>query len=342
LHIDLDSIDENVLSLMITSQIFSGVRPTAVSIAIREAHNGGCKNLVGNHEPLECKGKLLLAQDISEPLKAGGTTVYACLYRDPVDPQSFIFRNTLDLSLDSESRVASQISQATGSIFRQMFRDAALASTMDANRIGYVRLCQLYQAASAASRPKRSGGKGEPVDVRVFLSGVKKRATEPEAVELTLTGEYVKDLETVQTCKRQFSGKAVDPNISLGLVLKAAGCEAGGKVPAGLVRVSNNSHVPTEELKSVRERAGQAFPYATIDARGHIFDAFRELPDLEQAVFVPGQVESCVNILRNVLAQLGSGASVPGAELIVRYVDTFLPRGGNGDAEKAEAPDPES
>jgi hypothetical protein len=79
LHVDLDSIDENVLSLMITSQIFSGVRPTAVSIAMREAHNGGCKNLEGNHQPLECKGKLLLAQDISEPLKQGGTTVYDCL-----------------------------------------------------------------------------------------------------------------------------------------------------------------------------------------------------------------------------------------------------------------------
>merc|ERR1719443_2657378 len=95
LHVDLEALDDNVLSLMITSQIFSGVRPEAVSIAIREADHVKMKDLVGNHQPLECKGRLLLAQDISAPLKQGGTTVYACLYRDPSDPQSFNFRNTL-------------------------------------------------------------------------------------------------------------------------------------------------------------------------------------------------------------------------------------------------------
>merc|ERR1712178_536749 len=35
LHVDLDALDDNVLSLMITSQIFSGSRPSAVSIAVR-------------------------------------------------------------------------------------------------------------------------------------------------------------------------------------------------------------------------------------------------------------------------------------------------------------------
>merc|ERR1711971_417593 len=101
------------------------------------------------------------------------------------------FRNTLDLSLDS---------------FRQMFREPALASSMDAARVGYVRLCQFYQAAKAASKPEKFGGKGKPVEVRVFLSGIKKRKPDPEVVELTLTGEYVKDLETVREAKRKFSG----------------------------------------------------------------------------------------------------------------------------------------
>jgi hypothetical protein len=322
LHIDLDALDENILALMITSQIFSGVRPEAVSVALRECHNGGCKVLHGNHNTFDFSGRLLLAADISEPLKAGGTTVYACLYRDPSDPQSFLFRNTLDLSLDSESRVACQIEKATGAIFRQMFRESALASTMDASRVGYVRLCQFYQAAKAASKPTKFGGKGTPVDVRVFLSGIKKRAKDPEVVELTLTGEYVKDLEAVRACKRQFCGKAVDANISLSLVLKAA----GGK-PAGIVRVANNSHMPTAELASLRESSGCVIPYATIDARGHIFDAFRELPEIEKTVSVPGQVESCVTILRNILVQMSSTSEpVPGAELIVRYIDSFLPR----------------
>jgi len=44
-------------------------------------------------------------------------------------------------------------------------------------------------------------------------------------------------------------------------------------------------------------------------------------------VSVPGQVESCVTILRNILAQLSNTSeATPGAELIVRYIDTFLPR----------------
>jgi len=326
---------------MITSQLYSGVKPTAVSVALRECHNGGCKDLQGNHQPHDCKGKLLLAADISEPLKKGGTVVYACMYRDPSDPQSFLFRNTLDLSLDSESRVAGQIVQATGVIFRQMFQEAALASTMDANRIGYVRLCQLYQAASGASKPKKFGGKGEGVDVRIILSGVKKRAKEPEVMELKLTGEYMKDLETVRAAKRAFSGKAVDANVALGLVLDAAGCGPGGKTPAGLVRVANNSHVPAVEVAAARKRTGHIFPYATIDARGHIFDAFRDLPELERAVFVPGQVESCVTILRNILAELGGGSdTISGAELVVRYVDSFLPRsekdGGKDNNENME------
>jgi hypothetical protein len=328
LHVDLDNLDENVLSLLITSQMFSGVKPTGVSIAVRECRNGGCMSseVFGNHQPHDCKGRLLLAQDISEPLKEGGTTVYACLYRDPNDPQSFLFRNTLDLSLGSESRVAAQIEQATGVIFRQMFQESALASTMDANRIGYVRLCQLYQAAAAAARPKKAGGKGESVDVRIFLTGVKKRAEKPEVEELKLTGEYVKDLEAVRLAKKKFSGKAVDANAAMELVLGAAGCAPGGKAPAAVVRVANNSHVPADRLATARKEAGQVFPYATIDARGHIFDAFRSLPELEQAVFVPGQVESCVTVLRNVLAQFQSGTAVPGAELFVRYVDSFLPR----------------
>jgi len=328
LHVDLDSLDDNVLALMITSQIFSGVRPSAVSIAMRECHNGGAKDLRGDHQPHNCKGKLLLAQDISAPLKEGGTTVYACLYRDPNDPQSFLFRNTLDLSLDSESRVASQIQQATGVIFRKMFQETALQSTMDASRIGYVRLCQVYQAAKAASRSKKAGGKGEPVDVKVLLSGIKKRADTPEVEELSLTGNYVQDLEVVRACKKKFTGKAVDANNSLALVLKAAGCCPESKCPpAGIVRVANNSHMPAEELTKARKSCCKVFPYATIDARGHVFDAFRELPDLEKTVSVPGQVESCVTILRNILAQLSSGSdATSGAELIVRYIDTFLPR----------------
>lgn len=236
------------------------------------------------------------------------------------------FQKHHGLSLASESRVASQIAEATGAIFRQMFHEAALASTMDANMVGYVRLCQLFQAVKAAERQKKGGGGGRPVDVRVFLSGIRKRCTDPEVEELTLTGKFVEDLDLVRKSKKQFTAKAVDIDASLGLVLEAAsrGVEAGNRGVAGMVRVANNSYVPTIALGAARDRAGLCFPYSTVDALGHIFDIFEELPELERALFVPGQIESCVTILRNLLTQPPCSAS--SAELFVRYVDTFLPR----------------
>mmetsp|Transcript_56622 Transcript_56622/g.98632 ORF Transcript_56622/g.98632 Transcript_56622/m.98632 type:complete len:872 (-) Transcript_56622:10-2625(-) len=324
LHIDLDSLDEKVFAMMITSQLWSGMRPAAVSVALREEHNGSAATRQPGHEPNDNKGKVLLAQDISEPLKKGGTVVYACLYRDTSDPECWLFRNILDLSLASESRMARQITQATGFIFKKMFQESSLLSTMDANRLGYVRLCQLYQAVKAAEQK----GKDRPakeVDVHVILSGIRKRAVDPEVVSLPLTGQYVSDLQKVQSLKRQFTGKAVDPNASLKMVLAAAGCrsEDGGRAPAAVIRVANNSCVPSEELQSARTRAGKPFPYATCDVRGHIFDAFQTLEEIEKSVFVPGQIESCVTILRNLLANESDAASV---ELLVRYVDTFLPR----------------
>lgn len=324
LHIDLDLLDDQVFAMMITSQLWSGMRPTAVSVALRECHNGCIADLSPGHQPIDDKGKVLLAQDISEPLKKGGTVVYACLYRDVNDPQSWLFRNILDLSLESESRMARQINQATGFIFRKMFQESALLSTMDANRLGYVRLCQLYQAVKAAER----GGKDKPakkVDVHVILSGIRKRCTDPETVSVPLTGEYVVDLEKVQSCKKQFSGKAVDANASLKMVLAAAGCggDTGCSAPAAVIRVANNSHMPSEELQSARTRVGKLFPYATIDVRGHIFDAFQILDGIEKSAFVPGQIESCVTILRNLLASATDASSL---DLLVHYVDGFLPR----------------
>jgi len=350
LHLDLDALNPDVFALMVTSQNYCGQQIRSCSIALRECHNGGAASLLGNHTPHDCKGKVILAQDIGEPLKRGGTTVYACLHRDVNDPDSWSFRNILDLSLDSESRVAAQITQVAGSVFRKLFQDSALASTLDANRLGYVRLCQLYQAALAepAARGRSKGaedgaeaaaGGAGAADVHVVLSGVRKRQAEPSVMKVKLTGRYVRDLDAVREAKKQFAGKAVDANTSMSLVMEAAGCGPdSGKAPRAVFRVANNSHLPGEALEAARKRAGQPFLYASIDARGHIFDALSTLPDLERAVFLPGQVESCVAMLRNILSQ--PAGAVGAAEMIVRYVDSFLPRAR--DAQAAPAPEPEA
>merc|ERR1719262_194919 len=206
LHIDFDGVNEDVFAMMITSQLYSGCKPTAVSVSLTENHTGGAKSLSGNHAPIDDKGPMLLAQDISEPLKKGGTCVYACIYRDTADPEAWIWRNTMDLSLDAESRVASQIEAVTGKIFKQMFQDQALLSSIDSNRLNYVRICQLHQAATAKPHGKGKGkGKGadkdqaiEPAPVKVLISGVPKRQREPETREIDLTGNYTTDLEVVR------------------------------------------------------------------------------------------------------------------------------------------------
>jgi len=158
------------------------------------------------------------------------------------------------------------------------------------------------------------------------ITGIRKKCTAPEVTELQLSGTYVDDLATVQAAKKQYSAKAVDPDVSLRLVLDHIGCKGAQTNVAGLLRVANNSVTPCEALSEARKNAGRTFPFATVDARGHVLDAFRELPQLERAVFVPGQVESCVTILRNLLAQEASSSGSASSELLVRYVDTFLPR----------------
>merc|ERR1712232_372104 len=124
-----------------------------------------------------------------------------------------------------------------------------------------------------------------------------------------------------------FSAKAVDVDEGLQLALERVGFRPGDgafedRAPAAVIRVANNSYVPEETLRKARAAAGRPFPYATIDARGHIFDAFDKLPELDTAFFVPGQVESCVAILRNMLAApLGS---IGATELMIRYVDSIF------------------
>jgi len=311
---------------MFTSQLFSGCLPTAVSVAIRECHNGGAARLVGDHEVHDCNGKVLVATDITETLKQGGTCVYCCMHRDVNDPKSWIFRNTTDLSLQSDTRVAKEMREAAGMIFRKMFRDSALKSTMDCNALGYIRLCQVYQAVKAVEQKR--GDDKRTVDVRVYLSGVRKKCTEADIEEIKLTGNYVQDLELVKSAKKKFTAKAVGANASLALVLAAAGFVGKGTkaAPAALVRVANNALVPVEELAKAREKSGAKFPYATVDVRGHMLVAYPELPSVENAVSVPGQVESCVNLMRNVLAAQANGAEKSSAEVLIRYIDGFLPR----------------
>jgi len=297
--------------MMITSQCYSGLEPTSVSIAVRECQVGGAGPLHGNHQPHDCKGKLLLCADITEPLQRGGTAIYACLIRDANDPSVWTFRNTIDLSLGSMTHVASQVTQASREIFTELFHNKANMSTRDINRVGHVRLCQIYEAAMANKR--------SPREVRVIATGAKKREPKATAEDFKFQGAYMANLEAATAVRKNFSSKAVDINESLELALKAC----GGKLPCAILRVGMNSLVPTEVLASVRERAGGTLPYASIDGRGHLFKALETLPK-EGALFLPGQVESCVTLLRNLLE--GPAAEVGGHAALIRYVNEFLPR----------------
>jgi len=343
LHIDLDTLDPKVFAMMVTSQIYAGIRPEDVAIALRECHAGGASKLQGNHEPHDCEGPCILAQDIGGGLKGGGTVVYGCLFRDINDMDNWKFRNTLDFSLEQETRVASQAQGAAGEIFRRMFQNKALESIMDANRVGYVRLCQLFLALTKKKKQKKedeasssSSGKGN-AKVVVVLSGIPRREKEPRVEKIELTGRYVEDLETVQEAKKRFTAKAVDANKSLELVLEAAGAGSDSmETPAAVIRVANNSHVPKEAIESARKKCpGNNFPYATVDGRGHLLEAFESLPEVSNSAFVPGQVESCVSLLRKLLFPAASsaqscssesGEEMQGADVLLSYVSGFMPK----------------
>mmetsp|Transcript_32419 Transcript_32419/g.74092 ORF Transcript_32419/g.74092 Transcript_32419/m.74092 type:complete len:1006 (-) Transcript_32419:233-3250(-) len=323
-HIDLDGLDPSVFAMMITSQNFSGTRPEDVAIALRECHAGGASKLQGNHEPHDCDGRCILAQDTGKGLKEGGTVVYGCLFRDVNDPDTWKFRNTLDFSLQQETRVAAQVQDAAGAIFKKIFQDKALESIMDANRVGYVRLCQLNLALTPTpAELKKAPTAAKPV--LVFLSGIPKRETEPMAVKLELTGRYVEDLETVKEAKKRFSAKAVDSNIALEKVLEAAGLGSSeSATPRVIIRVANNSHTPTEVLAALRKKARRAFPYGTVDGRGHCLDAFESLPDVSNSALVPGQVESSVSLLSRLLQAGDEKRS--SSEMFLKYVSSFMPK----------------
>merc|ERR1711862_141336 len=125
-------------------------------------------------------------------------------------------------------------------------------------------------------------------DVRVVLSGIPKRQKYPHVVSLQLTGEYLQDVELARTGKETFSGKTANVDAAFSLVLDTVGCgKDSGKAPAAVFRVANNTHTPAETLKHTRGCSSQMFPYSTIDCRGHLFDTFEGLPDLEQVVCIP-------------------------------------------------------
>merc|ERR1719480_431835 len=94
--------------------------------------------------------------------------------------------------------------------------------------------------------------------------------------------------------------------MALTMALEAA---ADGRSPSAVLRVANNSQTPLEALAVARSRGtvDRPFPYATVDVRGHIFDCLDDLPEVDQCFFVPGQVESCVTILRNILMKSAAG-----------------------------------
>merc|ERR1711862_56130 len=200
----------------------------------------------------------------------------------------------------------------------------------DPNWLGFVRLCQLYQAAIAEKNGDSREGQPKR-DVRVVLTGVKKKASEPTAEVLKLSGNYVNDLSLVASVRQQFSSKAVDPEVGFPLALGSIGCGNVGATPAGILRVGNNAFTPPGELAALRKRANRTIPFAAVDTRGHIFKAHKELPKLPNAVVLPGQVESCATLIRNILAGFASSESagssaVCGDELLVRHVDMFLKR----------------
>eukprot|EP01006_Ploeotia_vitrea_P051696 TRINITY_DN67589_c4_g1_i2.p1 TRINITY_DN67589_c4_g1~~TRINITY_DN67589_c4_g1_i2.p1 ORF type:complete len:922 (-),score=126.39 TRINITY_DN67589_c4_g1_i2:89-2854(-) len=301
LHLDMSALEDNVFAMLVTAQNYSGTKPKSAAVTLRECHcsDDEFKGLHGGHNPdsHDCKAKILLGCDLTAQLNTGergGTAIYGVLYRSG---QDWLFRNILDQSLEGESRMAHEIEKTVGSMFKKLFAEGALASTVDPNRVGFLRLCQLYQALKKNDK------------LKIVMSGIPREKDADTLIEVPLTGNYMEDVELCRSLKKKFTDKAVPPGETLQKIRDTVGSPLGC-----VVRVANNAHYPADTVEALRKE-NKDMQYACIDMKGHIFEVFHSLPLVPGTVFLPGANESCLAILRNAL--IGGGD-------IVSHVDSFF------------------
>eukprot|EP01012_Entosiphon_sulcatum_P032108 TRINITY_DN40863_c0_g1_i1.p1 TRINITY_DN40863_c0_g1~~TRINITY_DN40863_c0_g1_i1.p1 ORF type:complete len:921 (+),score=127.33 TRINITY_DN40863_c0_g1_i1:97-2763(+) len=288
LHVDLDAMQDEVFSLIISSQNYSGVCPDSVSVAVRECHHPDFNDLKGGHQPEnhDCNGKVLIACSLTTVLRRGGTAAYGCLYRD-FDMNDWMFRNILDHSLEGESSVGSEISKVLQKIFTSVFNQSALASMVNPSRSACIRLCQLYQAT-----------KTNPVS-KIVVVGIPRGTNEPKAVIAPLTGNFFSDLTTLIEMRKGMLDRAVDPDTVFRLAQHAAGATSG---VGAFIRVGNNAFFPKNAFEEARKH-NPSMKYACLDMAGHLFRVLDELPPGN--VYLPGASEAVLGVLSSSLS--GSG-----------------------------------
>jgi len=291
------------MAMLITSQNSSAPTFITASLTLHELANGNHVSPFGTHTPDQSLGEVFLTNDTCDPWKEG------LVYCDSHDLDAWSFRNTMNLSVDSESRMASQVDVVTGSSTKRMLHESMPALTMDANRRGYVRPCKPNRAFAGRCRNGHEEGAGQGrclvlargpgVDFRIILSEMRKLKAEPETLVAKLTAQYIGDLHNVEPLEKHLIGKAVDADVVFRNVLELSVCGGAGvaRAPSTLIRAANHSHCPIAELATVGTWAGKPFPGAAADVVAHIIDAFNS------TAFMPGHLRSCVPILRNILAK---------------------------------------
>jgi len=289
---------------MLSSQNFEGQAPSRASISLREC-DYSFDDLKAGYEPntlwkTQKQGAALLMSDVSEVMQSHGTCIHGMMYKS--SSSGWIYRNSVDESLQAESKMAHQATRVCSQIFKSVFGELSLKSTFDPEKTAAMRICQLRHAFRKHS------------NLLTVITGVPyiARDKQPVAKETSLSGSIIEDFTTIYETGRMMSARFADPSA---LMMNAR--------PGDLViRVASNAAVPI---------VPPGVQYAQIDVRGEAVKHLEQIP--ARSIVLPGGAEACIKLLRNCLLKEGVG--------LLDHVASFLPpnKPARGRDEPRQSPD---
>merc|ERR1719362_1759765 len=189
--------DKKVFALMLSSQNFEGQAPSKASISLREC-DYSFDDLKAGYEPetlwkTQKRGSTLLMSNVSEIMQSHGTCIHGMMYKS--SSSGWIYRNSVDESLQAESKMAYQATRVCGQIFKSVFGELSLKSTFDPEKTAAMRMCQLRHAFRKHS------------NLQIVLTGVPyaSRDKQPVAEEIALSGRIIEDFTTIYEKGRMMS-----------------------------------------------------------------------------------------------------------------------------------------
>lgn len=311
LHVDLSNMDEEVFAICISSQCYCGTPPQAASVCIREipeAQRARFNQLVGGHQPQEdFRGEPKLGASLTAALKAGangvgGTCTYGMIYRDVrKGAGKWLFRNLMDMCLQSGTFVAVQINNVMKQIFTESVNAEAVLTCKDPDLPAYVRICQLAKAF------EKGGG-----HARICATGISWATRKAAVKDFKLSGNILQDIASLMTVRQDFQ----DCHLPAGTAMLAL-AKASQERPDVLVRLGNVPCFPEQAAKDI---GGESLQLVGLDLKGSIASREDLLGASKSVSWLPGLTEGTVRMVSAALRRTSEDDPC-----LTAYVRKFLP-----------------